>query len=89
MKTRKFINRKFNTDIAKEIGLSSGIKRIDVIYRVDEKGKVNITSISAPHPKLKEEVIRVFNELPIMKPMRKNNKPMGVNIIFSINFRVE
>ena len=87
-KVNKFINKKFNTELASELGLPAGRKRIFVQFKVDKAG--NITSIGArgPHPGLEKEAKRVISKLPKMKPGRQRGKavvmPFSIPIVFQV-----
>ncbi len=87
-KVNKFINKKFNTELASDLGLAPGRKRIFVSFKVDKSG--NITSIGArgPHPGLEKEAKRVISMLPKMKPGRQRGKsvvmPFSIPIVFQV-----
>ena len=87
-KVNKFINKKFNTDLAGDLGLAPGRKRIFVSFKVDKKG--NIVSIGArgPHPGLEKEAKRVISQLPKMKPGKQRGKavvmPFSIPIVFQV-----
>jgi protein TonB len=87
-KVNKFINKKFNTELASDLGLAPGRKRIFVQFKVDKTG--NITSIGArgPHPGLEKEAKRVIKMLPKMKPGRQRGKavvmPFSIPIVFAV-----
>lgn len=66
-KIAKFVQRKFNTDLAGDLGLS-GRQRISVIFKIDKNGNVTGVRSRAPHPRLEKEAARVINMLPKMKP---------------------
>ena len=87
-KVNKFIGKKFNTELASDLGLPSGKQRIFVQFKVDKSG--NITNIAArgPHPGLEKEAKRVIGQLPKMKPGRQRGKavvmPFSIPIVFSV-----
>ena len=72
-KIAKFVQRKFNTDLAGDLGLS-GRQRISVIFKIDKNGNVVGVRSRAPHPRLEKEAARVINMLPKMKPGRQRGK---------------
>ena len=84
-KITKFVQRKFNTDLAGDLGLS-GRQRISVIFKIDKTGDVVGVRARAPHPNLKKEAIRVVNMIPKMKPGMQLGKavivPYSLPIIF-------
>ena len=87
-KVNSFIGKKFNTDLASDLGLPPGRKRIFVQFKVDKTG--NITSIVArgPHPGLEKEAKRVIGQLPKMKPGKQRGKavvmPFSIPIVFQV-----
>lgn len=87
-KVNKFIQKKFNTELASDLGLPPGRKRIFVQFKVDKAG--NITSILArgPHPALEKEAKRVIGQLPKMKPGKQRGKavvmPFSIPIVFAV-----
>ncbi len=87
-KLDKIITRKFNTDIAEELGLS-GVQRIYLTFKVDKSGKVTDIRAKARHPKLQQEAIRVANLLPKMTPGKQRKKPVSMTFTKPITFRVE
>lgn len=74
----KFISRKFNTEII------SGRKRIRIIIKVDETGKVTQVLTSNLDSILKEELNRVLMALPQMIPAKNNGKPIASQLLFPI-----
>jgi protein TonB len=76
--------RNFNSDLPNQLGLIAGRKRVFIGFKIDKKGKVVNIMVRAPHPKIKEEVIRVMNLMPLMKPGTQRGKPIGVK--YSIPF---
>lgn len=77
----EFINQNFNKEKARNLGLKSGWKRIQVSFFVKDNGKVEVTKINSPHKKIDEEVMRVFNSIPKLKPALKDNKPANSKLI--------
>ena len=88
-KVNAFISKKFNTDLAGDLGLPPGKKRIFVQFKVDKSG--NITSIGArgPHPGLEKEAKRVIGLLPKMKPGKQRGKPVVMPFSIPIVFQVQ
>ena len=87
-KIAKFAQRKFNTDLAGDLGLS-GRQRISVIFKIDKNGNVVGVRSRAPHPRLEKEAARVINMLPKMKPGRQRGKPVIVPYSLPITFQVQ
>ena len=84
----KFVHRKFNTDLAGDLGLF-GMHRISVIFKINKNGDVTDVRARATHPKLKAEAIRVVNMLPKMKPGIHKGKAVVVPYSMPINFVVQ
>jgi protein TonB len=73
----KFVNKKFNTDLASDLGLS-GRQRINVIFKIDKTGNIVGIRARAPHPGLEREATRVIGLLPKMKPGKQRGKAVTV-----------
>jgi len=86
-KIAKFVQRKFDTDLAGDLGLS-GRQRISVIFKIDKSGNVTGVRSRAPHPRLEKEAARVIKMLPKMKPGRQRGKPVIVPYSLPITFQV-
>ena len=87
-KIAKFVQRKFDTDLAGDLGLS-GRQRISVIFKIDKSGNVTGVRTRAPHPRLEKEAARVIKMLPKMKPGRQRGKPVIVPYSLPITFQVQ
>lgn len=83
------IRRKFNTDIANELGLSPGKKRISILFAIDKRGEIKDIEIKAPHPRLEKEALRIIKEVPKMQPALRKNKAVELKYGLPIVFRVE
>lgn len=88
-KIRKFVSKKFNTELAETLGLSTGIQRISVMFKIDATGKIVDIKARAPHKSLKEEAIRVIKLLPQMEPGMQRGNPVTVKYALPIAFRIE
>ncbi len=87
-KIAKFVQRKFNTDLAGDLGFS-GRQRINVIFKIDRSGNVTGVRARAPHPRLEKEAQRVINLLPKMKPGKQRGKAVIVPYSLPILFQVQ
>jgi len=87
-KISRYVNKEFDTDLGAELGLS-GINRVIVQFRIDEKGNIGQVRARAPHPRLEQEAARVINSLPKMKPGKQRGKPVGVMYSLPIAFKVQ
>ena len=88
-KLRKFVSRKFNTSLAPQLGLTSGVKRIFVEFVITKTGEVNVKQISAPNKRLEKEGERVVNKLPKMIPGKKAGKEVNMIYKLPIIFEVQ
>ncbi|WP_142784959.1 energy transducer TonB [Changchengzhania lutea] len=87
-KIQSFVQKKFNTELASDLGLS-GRQRINVIFKIDKTGNVVGVRSRAPHPGLEKEAARVINMLPKMKPGRQRGKAVTVPYSLPIVFQVQ
>lgn len=87
-KISKFVQKKFNTDLAGDLGLT-GRQRINVIFKIDKNGNVTGVRSRAPHPRLEKEAARVINLLPKMKPGKQRGKAVTVPYSLPIVFQVQ
>ncbi|SDW27037.1 protein TonB [Lutibacter oricola] len=88
-KITKHVNRKFNSELASDLGLAPGVKRIFVMFKIDKTGSITGVQARAPHKKLQAEAIRVVKLLPKMKPGKQRGRPVGVKYSLPIAFKVE
>jgi beta-lactamase regulating signal transducer with metallopeptidase domain len=89
MSLKKHVVRNFNSGLASKLGLTPGKKKIWIVFRIDEKGNVTNVNARAPHPKLKEEAIRVVNTIPRMIAGKHKGKAVGMKYTLPITFYVE
>ncbi|MGR7812467.1 energy transducer TonB [Lacinutrix undariae] len=87
-KISRFVNKKFNTDLASELGLS-GRQRINVIFKIDKSGNITNIMARAPHPGLEKEAKRVIGLLPKMQPGKQRGKSVTVPYSLPILFQVQ
>jgi protein TonB len=85
----KLVNRKFNKDLAGELGLQPGKKRISVFFKIDKNGNVVNVGARGPHPALEKEAKRVISLLPKMKPGKQRGKAVIVPYSLPIVFQVQ
>jgi len=84
---QKFVNRRFNTELAADLGLS-GVTRINVQFTVDENGEITDIMARATEPELEREAKRVVEMLPAMEPGKQRGKPVRVIYQLPIAFQV-
>lgn len=87
-KVSAFIQRKFNAELAGDLGLS-GMQRIMVQFKIDPTGKVSDVRARAPHPRLEREAISVVQSLPNMTPGKQRGKAVAVLYSLPIIFDVQ
>jgi len=88
-KVMKFVQKKFDNELANDLGLDSGRQRISVQFKIDKNGNVVNVRARAPHPRLEQEAIKVVKALPKMTPGRQRGKAVGVLYALPIVFQVE
>ncbi len=76
-KIGRLISRKFNSDIASDLGLR-GKQRIDVQFKIDKTGYVTEIKARAPHDKLEREAIKVIHKIPQMIPGKQRDNNIAV-----------
>lgn len=86
-KISRLVNRKFNTDIAAEHGLS-GIQRVHTQFTIDKYGNVVDIKARAPHSALEKEAQRIIDKIPHMKPGYQRDAAVGVIYTLPISFQV-
>ncbi len=89
-KTQKHIAENFNIKLVKNLGLAVGRKKIVTQFIIDKNGKITDIMVRAPHPKLKEETIRVIKKIPRMLPgINIDGEKVAVRYNLPIIFNVE
>ena len=88
-KIQKHVHRKFNSDLASDLGLAPGVKKIFVMFKIDKTGNITDVMARAPHKRLQQEAIRVVKLLPKMTPGKQRGRPVGVKYSLPIAFKVE
>ena len=88
-KVRKIVQRNFNTDLAQDLGLSAGKKRVNVQFVVDKEGNIIDIQARGTHKRLEKEAKRVIKLLPKMKPARQGHSFAKVRFGLPIVFMVE
>ncbi len=84
---QKHIAKNFDTNLPNSLGLSVGQKRIILLFRINKSGVVDNIRVQAPHPKLKEECIRILKLLPKFYPGEQKGEFVGVK--FTLPFRID
>lgn len=84
-----FILSIFDVSITEDIGLNPGKQRMFVSFIIDKQGKIGDVQVKAPHQRLKDELIRIIDLLPEMKPGKHKNKTVSVKINLPISIEVQ
>lgn len=87
-KIAQFIDRRFNTDLARELGLT-GTNRINVQFTIDENGKVSNVLTRSTEVSLEDEAQRVIELLPDMIPGKYNKREIKVIYRLPIVFKTD
>ena len=85
----KHVNRKYNTGLAGDLGLSPGKKRVYVQFKISKTGDIVDVRARGPHARLEKEAIRVVELLPKMEPGKQRGRPVGVKYTLPITLLVE
>jgi len=75
--------------MVQNLGLSSGKKKIYVVFRIDETGNITEINTRAPHAELKKEAMRVASLLPKLQPGKQRGKAVGMRYTLPISFNVK
>lgn len=85
----KFIGRKFNSDIAIQLGLPPGKQKIYVKFLITSTGEIQVLGAKATHTRLEKEGERVIKLLPKMYPGKQQGQPVNVSYMVPISFDIE
>ena len=88
-KITKHVNRKYNTGLAGDLGLSPGKKRVYVQFKISKTGDIVDVRARGPHARLEKEAIRVVELLPKMETGKQRGRPVGVKYTLPITLLVE
>jgi protein TonB len=88
-KMQSHIQRKFNSELSNQLGLSSGVKKIYVKFLITKTGEIEVIGAKASHLRLEKEGKRVVNKLPTMIPGKQNGEKVGVSYMLPIVFKVD
>jgi len=88
-KMKKFVQRKFDVEIAQGLNLPHGNYKIFVKFIINENGDVVDIKVRAPHPKLHEEVESMIKRLPQFIPGKVGGENVKVKYLLPINFKVD
>ncbi len=87
-KIQEHVAKNFNANLAQDLGLTPGKKRIFVMFVINKNGDISNVQSRAPHKSLQKEAERVIKSLPKMKPGEQRGRPVGVKYSLPIVFEV-
>lgn len=82
------VQKNFRGEIAQDLGLSPGVKKIFVLFTIDKNGDIANIKIRAPHKSLEAEAKRVVKLFPKMTPGKQRNRNVNVSYALPIAFKV-
>ena len=84
------VNKFIDSEITKKSRLKKGIKRIRVIFIIDENGRIIVKQILGECPEIvKDEIKKAVESSPKMIPATLNNKNISVKYSIRIPFNVK
>jgi len=87
---QRHIGKKFDVDLAQDLGLQPGKQRIVIHFIISKLGEIVNVEAEGAHEVLLEEGIRAVNSLPdFHKPGTTNGKPVNVKYTLPISFIVQ
>lgn len=84
----KHVHKYFNANLAQELGLTEGKKKVYVQFKIDETGQIVDIRARGPHARLEKEAIRVVEMLPQMTPGKQRTRPVRVSYTLPITLNV-
>ncbi len=87
-KINKHVLKYFNTQLAQDIDLKAGKKKVYVQFKIDKSGDIVDIRARGPHIRLEKEAIRVVKLLPKMTPGKQRTKPVRVSYTLPITLVV-
>jgi len=87
-KINKHVQKHFKTQIAQELGLTAGKKKVYVQFKIDKTGEIVDIRARGPHARLEKEAIRVVKLLPQMTPGKQRTKPVRVSYTLPVTLVV-
>lgn len=89
-KIKNFVNRKFNQDLANDLGLPEGRHKIIMYFKIDKSGNIISVQARGPDHRLEKEALRVIGLLPQMtSPGMQRGKAVIVPYSLPIIFQIE
>ncbi len=88
-KIKALVAKNYKTELATELGLTPGKKKIYVQFKIDKNGNISDIRARGPHKRLESEAIRVVKKLPTMVPGKQRGRPVGVRYTLPITLIVQ
>lgn len=85
----RFVSRKFNQNIAQNIGLKEGVHKARVSFVIDKSGYATVLNVRAENKIIQDEVVKVIQSLPKMYPKTINGKKSNTQYNIPITYNVE
>ena len=87
-KINKHVLKYFNSEIAQDLGLSAGKKKVYVQFKIDTTGEIVDIRARGPHSRLEKEAVRVVKLLPKMTPGKQRTRAVRVAYTLPITLLV-
>ena len=87
-KINKHVLKHFRTEIAQDLSLTAGKKKVYVQFKIDKTGEIVDIRARGPHARLEKEAIRVVELLPKMTPGKQRTKPVRVSYTLPVTLEV-
>lgn len=87
-KINAHVTKHFNINLAQELGLTEGKKKVYVQFKIDKSGEITDIRARGPHSRLEKEAIRVVEMLPKMTPGKQRTRPVRVSYTLPITMVV-
>jgi len=87
-KINAHVTKYFNINLAQELGLSLGKKKVYVQFKIDKNGDIIDIRARGPHARLEKEAVRVVELLPRMTPGKQRTRPVRVSYTLPITMVV-
>lgn len=87
-KINEHVTKHFNINLAQELGLTLGKKKVYVQFKIDKNGDIIDIRARGPHARLEKEAVRVVQMLPRMTPGKQRTRPVRVSYTLPITMVV-
>ncbi len=89
MQVKSFVAKNFDSNIAANLDLQKGPKKIYAAVTIDATGAIERVGVRAPHPNLKEEMERVISLFPAMNPGTADGVPVATKLVIPLRIENE